>query len=284
MIKTNQITKGAMVCAIYGVLLFLNQQTALMVESSASWLFAFPVLIYTAMSGLKMGAIVCIAMGFMTMFFGGFTTWFYSWTSLIIGYVYGVGLYKKWKNMTNFILCLILSLISCVCIVLFWSALFGMDFYEDFRLVAKYLPGVSLKAFTYIMIGLLAFLQALCIHLVSVMVCMRMHIEITPLQPISRMKSPRWVGIVSLLIWGLFYFIQNVLQCSQGVIDFAQIVFVLDCMLLAYFGIVYWMSWCIAKQKKKLAFLAVFGAFIPGLNFLWMLMGELDCLLQLRRS
>ena len=56
MIKTKQITKGAMVCAIYGALLFLNQQSALMIESSASWNFAFPLLIYTAMNGLKMGA------------------------------------------------------------------------------------------------------------------------------------------------------------------------------------------------------------------------------------
>ena len=47
MIKTKQITTGAMVCAIYGALLFLNQQSALMIESSASWIFAFPVLIYT---------------------------------------------------------------------------------------------------------------------------------------------------------------------------------------------------------------------------------------------
>ena len=42
MIKTKQITKGAMVCAIYGALLFLNQQSALMIESSASWIFCFP--------------------------------------------------------------------------------------------------------------------------------------------------------------------------------------------------------------------------------------------------
>lgn len=44
----------------------LNQQTGLMIEASASWLFVFPVLIYTAMSGPKSGAIVGIAMALMT--------------------------------------------------------------------------------------------------------------------------------------------------------------------------------------------------------------------------
>lgn len=37
-------------------------------------------------------------------------------------------------------------------------------------------------------------------------------------------------------------------------------------------------------SKKKWSFLSIFGAFIPGLNLLWMFMGELDCLLQLRKE
>ena len=66
-----------------------------MIEASASWLFVFPVLIYTAMSGPKSGAIVGVAMALMTFLLGGFTTWFYSWTSLITGYVYGLGLFYQ---------------------------------------------------------------------------------------------------------------------------------------------------------------------------------------------
>ncbi len=147
MIKTKQITKGAMVCAIYGALLFLNQQSALMIESSASWIFfAFPVLIYTAMNGVKMGVLVTVCMGLMTMFFGGFTTWFYSWTSLLIGFLYGVGVSKHVKNMTNFIFCFILSVLANLCIILLWSKLFGIDFYEDFRLISQYIPFISLKS------------------------------------------------------------------------------------------------------------------------------------------
>ena len=112
MIKTKQITQGAMVCAIYGALLFLNQQSALMIETSASWIFAFPVLIYTAMQGYKIGLLVSLCMAIMTMFFGGFTTWFYSWTSILIGLVYGIGVSKHFKNMTNFIFCFILSTLA----------------------------------------------------------------------------------------------------------------------------------------------------------------------------
>ena len=82
-----------------------------------------------------MGALVTVCMGLMTMFFGGFTTWFYSWTSLLIGFLYGVGVSKHVKNMTNFIFCFILSVLANLCIILLWSTLFGIDFYEDFRLI-----------------------------------------------------------------------------------------------------------------------------------------------------
>ena len=72
------------------------------------------------------------------------------------------------------------------------------------------------------------------------------------------------------------------LKCSEEINEFAQILYFVDCVILLYFGIIYFMSLCIKYQKKKWAFLSIFGVFIPGLNFLWMLMGELDCLLQLR--
>ena len=165
-----------------------------------------------------------------------------------------------------------------------WSTLFGIDFYEDFRMISQYIPFISLKVFTYLMIGLLGLLQALCIHLVALMVCLRMHMDIVPPQPLSKVQSPRWVGIGSIVVWIAFFFIQNVIECPTGIVDLAQIIFFVDCALLLYFGVVYFMSLCVKYQKKRWSFLSIFGAFIPGLNLLWILMGELDCLLQLRKE
>ena len=88
----------------------------------------------------------------------------------------------------------------------------------------------------------------------------------------------------SITEWIAFFFIQNVLKCPTGIVDLAQILFFVDCALLLYFGVVYFMSLCVKYQKKKWSFLSIFGAFVPGLNLLWMFMGELDCLLQLRKE
>lgn len=281
--KTKEITRGAMVCAIYGALLFLNQQTALTIETTASWVFVFPILIYTAQSGVKAGLVTCISMGMMTFLFGSFTTWFYSLTSLVTGYVYGLGLNKKFKNMTNLALCFIFSFISNVCTVLVWSAVFGIDPLSEFESIKEMIPFINFNAFIFIFIVFLAGLQALCIHLVSIMVCMRMHIPFRPIVPLTRQKSPKSVGIVSLVVWAVFFLCQNVLKCSQSLLDLVQIIWFIDCMVLLYYGVIYFMHYCVVHDKRRLSFLAICGAFVPVLNFIWMLFGELDCLLQLRK-
>lgn len=87
-----------MVCAIYGIMLFANQQFALAIEDGMSWIFAFPILIYAAQNPSSVAAVCAAAMALETFLFGGFTTWFYSWTSIVIGYLYGIGIYRRWSS------------------------------------------------------------------------------------------------------------------------------------------------------------------------------------------
>ena len=75
-IKTRQITRGAMVCAIYGVMLLVNQQFALALEESMSWLFAFPILIYAAQNPVAIAGVCALAMALESFLFCGFSTWF----------------------------------------------------------------------------------------------------------------------------------------------------------------------------------------------------------------
>ena len=282
--KTKQITHGAMMCAIYGVLLFLNQQTGLMIETSASWLFVFPILIYTAMNGIFCGIVVGITMALMTFIFGGFTTWFYSWMSLLTGTVYGIGLFYQWKNMTNFVICLIFSILSNICTVIIWSYLFGYDLVSEFETFRKILPFVDLGVFMIMFVVFLSLLQALCIHLVSLMICIRMHLPYQPITPIFKQKSSRFAGILSLFVWGIFFLCQNVVKCPKEVNDIVVVAWLFDCMFLLYYGVIYFMHFCILHKSRWLSFLVIFLAFVPGINFIWMLMGELDCLFRLREK
>ncbi|MBB5182406.1 DUF2232 domain-containing protein [Catenisphaera adipataccumulans] len=282
--NTQQLTRGAMVCAIYGLLLFLNQQTGLMIESSASWLFVLPILVYTAMYGAKVAGIAALAMCLMTFLFGGFTTWFYSWLSILSGYVYGSGVFRRQKNSVNFLLVFLISFVSTILMVYLWAAVFDLDLMSDFKMIVQYFPSVRWDAFVLAVVVAMALLEALCIHLVGILLCTRLRIAMRPLNGIDSIESPRWVGIVSLVIWLVYFFGQSMVKLSPEWQTAVQAALFLDAMALDFYGVVYFMTLTVRKGSRKRAPLAILGAFIPVLQILWILSGEMDCLLQIRKN
>ena len=46
--QTRKITEGAMMCAIVGLVLFINRQLGNMLEYFMYWVLTFPILVYTA--------------------------------------------------------------------------------------------------------------------------------------------------------------------------------------------------------------------------------------------
>jgi hypothetical protein len=280
--NTHQLTRGAMVCGIYGLLLFANQQTALAIETSASWLFAFPILIYTATNGARISSIPAVAMALMTLLFGTFTTWFYSWSAILTGYVYGVGIYHHWKNMVNFSLAALLSIIGTGMTVYLWAGIFGYDLATELSVYMHYLPAIRLNVLIFLFVLLIGLLEGLCIHLVALMICLRMRIPIPAIRPVRNMRSPRWVGFASLIICLVFFLCQNMVELNTRATDILQIVVLVDCMVLDYLGVLYFLSKAARTKRRSLAFLAIMGAFIPVVNLIWIVMGELDSLLQLR--
>lgn len=281
--NTKQLTRGAMMCGLYGLLLFFNQQTALTIETGASWLFAFPVLIYAAMYGSAMASIVAVAMAFMTILFGGFTTWFYSWSAILIGYFYGMGVNRSWRHMTNFLIAAVLSTLSTGLMIYLWAGIFGYNIATDFNEILSWVPTMHLRVVVFVFVVFMGVLQGLCIHLIALMVCVRMRITTRKITPISQVKSPRWFGVVSIAIVLIYFFSQNMVHLYAGIQDVIQIVLIFDLALLDYFGVVYFMSRVVDKGVRRLSFFAIIGAFIPGICLIWIVAGELDCLLQWRK-
>lgn len=281
---TKQITRGAMCCAIYAILLLINQQTALTIEFSAPWLFTFPILIYTAIHGGSFSLIVAFSMGLMSFLFGGFTTWFYSWMSIIIGWVYGWGIYHQWKHMTNFLLCFLLSFIGTALIIYLWAGLFGYDLARELQWAAQYFPWIHMQTLTFVFVLVTAMLQALPIHMIALRICLSMKIKMAPLTSPLNIESPRWFGFLSLAIWGLFFLGQSMVNLNEGAQAVLQILFLVDLVLLDCFGVLYFLSLCIVRQQRRGIPFAIIGAWIPILQMVWVISGLLDCLLQIRKQ
>ena len=87
--------------------------------------------------------------------------------------------------------------------------------------------------------------------------------------PFAALKAAKALNLGTILTSGqaaLFFvgvfFVQNVIECPTGIVDLAQVIFFVDCTLLLYFGVVYFMSLCVKYQKKKWTILSFFGFFV----------------------
>ncbi|MDO4467186.1 MAG: DUF2232 domain-containing protein [Bacillota bacterium] len=283
-VRTNQVTQGAMYCALYGLLLFFNQQLGLIVETSLPCLFSLPILVCSAKSEKNISWIVALSMGLMTLLFGAFTTWFYSWTAILIGFLYGLGIRKKWSMMKNFVFCTILSIMTNFLIIFVWAKIFDMELFEEYKMIQTYLPYVSLQTFMAAFALILGLLEGLCVHFMGILLLRKLRVDMVPMKSIFEIKSTIYPALASILIWGLYYFSANVLECSQEVVGLLQLLWLMCYFILDFYGVIVLLSLCVIFQKRKLAFLATLGAMIPGIQWIWVLIGFIDCLFHIREK
>lgn len=283
-IKTNQVTQGAMYCALYGILLFMNQQFGLIVETSLPCIFSLPILVCSAKSNRNISWIVALSMAIMTLLFGSFTTWFYSWTAIFIGLIYGYGIQKKWSMMNNFVVCTILSVITNFFTIFVWAKIFGMELVEEYATIQAYLPSVSLYTFMAAFVLVLGLLEGMCVHFMAILLLRRLRVEMVPMKSIFEIKSSIYPAIGAISIWAIYYLCLNVIECSHEVLGILQILWLMSYFVLDFYGALVMLSLCIVYQKRKFAFLATLGAMIPGIQWIWVITGFIDCIFHIREK
>ena len=98
--NTIRITTGAMIIALFTLLLLMNRQTGGLFEEMFIYILPIPMVIYAAKYGWKSGLLVFAGMAVFSFFFGNFASIFYSISSALLGLVFGTCLYYK-RDMTK---------------------------------------------------------------------------------------------------------------------------------------------------------------------------------------
>lgn len=94
------ITSGAMMLAIFALLLILNRQTGSFFEMFFSYILPIPMVVYAAKFNWNKGLLVLAGMVLFSIFFGTPYTIFYTFTSAVLGLVFGTYVYQK-RDMTR---------------------------------------------------------------------------------------------------------------------------------------------------------------------------------------
>ena len=211
--QTRKIAEGAMMCAIVGLVLFINRQLGNMLEYFMYWVLTFPILVYTAKYGVHNALVPSVSMLLLSFMISSPTTIFYLFSCIVVGLVYGGGVRKGWKNGTLLVFSGIFTFFSYLVTTVLLAAVFGYDPAEDIELVKTILElmnihtGIDLmKTVTIIVVlvaVLMSVLQTMCIHMIGNILLSRLHIRVHPMNNILSIRASKWNGWLILVIWVL---------------------------------------------------------------------------------
>ena len=101
--NTLRLTFGAMILAIFTLLLLLNRQTGGFFDELFIYILPVPMVIYAAKYGWKSGVWLFFGMAVFSFFFGTPYTMFYAVTAALLGLFLGTRFYKG-RDMTRTLL------------------------------------------------------------------------------------------------------------------------------------------------------------------------------------
>lgn len=225
--NTQKLTFGALLVAIFGVLLLLNRQTGGMLEETFIFLFPIPMVAFSARYGWKDSLPVFVCTVLISIVCGIFTSAFYAITQSFIGAVYGSCLHAKRDSNKTMLLVMGLSAVSNLLSSIVLASLFGINLQEDMKMMQDMMrqaiekAGVKMTAQQMQSIELLlqtdtllrifivsmifmGVVQGFIVCQLSLLILRRLRFQIQKPAPITSYYPPRWTGIIALLVFILY--------------------------------------------------------------------------------
>ncbi|MCB7320751.1 DUF2232 domain-containing protein [Lacrimispora sp. 210928-DFI.3.58] len=208
--KSLKITTGAMVTAIFGVLLLLNRQTGNLFQDIFLFLYPVPMVAYSAMYGLKSGVPVFLAMSFISFLYGSFTTIFYAVTQVSIGLIFGGCLYHKVDMTKTLFAVMAMSAVVSVLNTIVLGFLFGFDlnkevaemqmmmgsiFEQSGAVVPEQMMSTNyLKQMFVVSMTLLGVFQGFLVYEISLLILRRLRFPVQKPKSVYLYAPPKWTG------------------------------------------------------------------------------------------
>ncbi len=279
-----RITYGAMYIALVGLLLFINQQTAMIFDVYIYWFLSLPILLYTYEYDYKNGLGVAFGMGFFCFIFGTPMTWVLGNTAILIGLVYGYGLRRKWSMAKLCVATFIFTLIAYLCTTYFFAEFFGYDLAGDLSFVDGLLNALPvalpIQAYQLVLMSLilLSALEAVMLNVLAFLILPRFKIYALKVQSITNLVLPKWSGYLGVGIYLLFNLTIQSTMFSESLKSVIMILYLLVSILFIFYGYLQIIKLLRANNLKNLVVLAFIGMFMPIINNIYAIFGMLEAI------
>lgn len=219
------LTTGAMMIALFGLMLLLDRQTGGLLQGAFILALPMPLTAYAVQYGFRKSLPVFAAMCLISIFFGTFTTIFYACSQSFIGLVFGTLLHRR-TDPTQVLFCvMLLSVLSSVLNLILDMAFFGYDMSRDVNEILQVMQESfsqfgsgtpqaeqmqqALSLFTpqymsqlFVLSLLFAGLvQGFLIYQLTLLLLKRLRFPVEKPRPLFEYYPPRFLGIAGFLLF-----------------------------------------------------------------------------------
>ena len=251
--STLKITTGAMIIAIFAMLLIVNRQTGLFFEEFFVYLLPLPMAVYTALYDWKYGLMVFVGMTAFSFIFGGFTTIFYAVSASLIGLVFGTMVCRKVDPTKMLIIIMVFSAISTIISSVALASLFGYDIDMSLTEMKTMLTttfeatgnGALMEFYTMdflkqlfvISMARMGLLEGFIVYRLGLLIMKRLHISVGRAVPLLEFYPPAITGILAMTAF--FAGIYGLSKQNQSPLytNISQALWVIGFFYLVFFGI-----------------------------------------------
>ena len=208
--STKKLTEGAMMCALIGALLFMNRQSAGMIDFALYWIIPLPIIMYTIKYGIKDGSLVAVSTILIAFIAGMPSGLYYSVLAAAVGLLYGHAVKKEREHHELLMISCGVSIVSAFLMMFGFAALFGYNLADDIAYLTETIKEIYGSAGLYVPESFYGFIpkllilsnivmgliEGLLIHLLAYIVLTRFRIKIKKMKPINTLRLPKLWGYV----------------------------------------------------------------------------------------
>ena len=265
--QVRKLTEGAMMCALFGLVLMINRQFAGILEIFFVYVLPLPLVVYTVKHGFKAGLVCAVSICFLSLMISTLSSMVYSIVAVLIGLVYGELCRRKFSNGVLISVTMVLTMILEVMCCIVFAGVFGYDIYADAQLLMETFEasglqlsgGLGMNFFMLIavmFILLTGILEGILVHVFANVLMKRLKMQIVPISPIALWNVPKWVGYVSAVAFGSNYAAQ-LLQAGETVQLCTLAAGTVGSLVLVFFGYVACLMMGMVKYKKNLTLILI---------------------------
>ena len=250
--KTQELTYGAMIVAIFGVLLLINRQTGGFLEGIFMFIFPIPMVAFSAKYGWKDSLPVFVCTVLLSFLFGTFTAIFYAIAESFIGMVYGSCIKAERDMNRTLVLVVALSAIAELLCSVALASLFGIDINQDIMAMQEGMnqafeqagmdTATGILSYDYlrrmyvISMGFMGAMQGLIVYYLSLVILRKLRYPIKKPQPLTQYYPSKISGFIAAFL--VFVYIYSFAKpfANPTVQDIAQSAGICGVIYLIFFG------------------------------------------------